>query len=563
MVDGEWFMVDRRRTPILLPRRSTVIHQPSTMIHQPSPPFSFRWHGEENVAMTHRTSRRQRRGGFTLVEMGIVIAIIGILVYFCLAAGAEGLRNAELRATQSLITKLNVAMSERMDALLNTRVFVYDTHNYVGAIPNPAFGATPTEPLLLLFPRRAETIARIEMFRSEVPDVWFPQPSNVNANYPVNMAGQPFPWSTPAGAANNLPGTLLRGFAEDPFVLPMGAAIADNPPTSYGSNVSGSPTITGVLDAIPNETGIFGASHAARAGILKNLGYLAQGYDGVDNNGNGLIDELLEGDDGSGKIQANLANHTHNTARSEMLYALLVEGRGPLGSVFSVDDFTTKEVQDTDGDGLPEFVDAWGQPLQFYRWPVYYTSDSQKGTVRYATANNLAPPGIPVSVEPREKASLDPNLELLAPAWWANITSTTDATAPSYRAHLCSSLFFSLFECIANPGSAPAGTLWDRQGVYIRRREYYTKFLITSSGPDQQNGLYQLTDAQIRGNSPAILTNLIAGDFVSNSPFGATPPTPGESWAVPNQIITSLPNPAIEDDLSSHLLDLPGGGATP
>ncbi len=52
-----------------------------------------------------------------------------------------------------------------------------------------------------------------------------------------------------------------------------------------------------------------------------------------------------------------------------MLYALLVEGRGPLGSVFSRDDFTDREVQDTDGDGLPEFVDAWGQPLQFFRWP--------------------------------------------------------------------------------------------------------------------------------------------------------------------------------------------------
>ena len=62
-------------------------------------------------------------------------------------------------------------------------------------------------------------------------------------------------------------------------------------------------------------------------------------------------------------------NHTHVTARSEMLYAILVEGRGPWGSVFSRDEFTDREVQDTDGDGLPEFVDAWGQPLQFFRWP--------------------------------------------------------------------------------------------------------------------------------------------------------------------------------------------------
>jgi hypothetical protein len=32
--------------------------------------------------------------------------------------------------------------------------------------------------------------------------------------------------------------------------------------------------------------------------------------------------------------------------------------------------FRTQEVADTDGDGLPEFVDGWGRPLRFYRWPT-------------------------------------------------------------------------------------------------------------------------------------------------------------------------------------------------
>jgi hypothetical protein len=27
-------------------------------------------------------------------------------------------------------------------------------------------------------------------------------------------------------------------------------------------------------------------------------------------------------------------------------------------------------VKDTDNDGLPEFIDAWGNPLRFYRWPT-------------------------------------------------------------------------------------------------------------------------------------------------------------------------------------------------
>ena len=78
-----------------------------------------------------------------------------------------------------------------------------------------------------------------------------------------------------------------------------------------------------------------------------------------------------------------------------MLYAILVEGAGPLGSVFNRDDFTDKEVRDTDGDGLPEFVDAWGQPLQFFRWPLLYHSDIQRGQAFVATAPqtwSLVPP---------------------------------------------------------------------------------------------------------------------------------------------------------------------------
>ncbi len=90
-----------------------------------------------------------------------------------------------------------------------------------------------------------------------------------------------------------------------------------------------------------------------------------------------------------------------------MLYALLVEARGPLGSVFNADDFTNKEVQDTDHDGLPEFVDAWGEPLYFYRWPLYFTSDIQKGAATYTSV-----------FETREQNPLDPSQQLLAPAWW-------------------------------------------------------------------------------------------------------------------------------------------------
>ena len=137
-------------------------------------------------------------------------------------------------------------------------------------------------------------------------------------------------------------------------------------------------------------------------------------------------------------MQSNLAAHQHNTARSETLYAILVEGVGPLGSVFSRDDFSDREVKDTDGDGLPEFVDAWGQPLQFFRWPLLYHTDTQRGQViDYWDYTQTPPDREPSSCfnppyrsvfEAREQDPLDPNQQLMAPAWWSS--ARTNANSP-------------------------------------------------------------------------------------------------------------------------------------
>ena len=166
---------------------------------------------------------------------------------------------------------------------------------------------------------------------------------------------------------------------------------------------------------------MFGASFSAAAGSTSSLGYAKAGYDGVDNNGDGFIDDLAEGGTpatdlwhaGDQASYCKLGNHTHKTARSEMLYAILVEGLGPLGSVFNRDDFTDREVQDTDGDGLPEFVDAWGEPLQFYRWPIYYGTAA--GLVRLA--DRLHPYN--GFSQTRQQDPLDPNQMLVSPAWWS------------------------------------------------------------------------------------------------------------------------------------------------
>ncbi len=61
--------------------------------------------------------------------------------------------------------------------------------------------------------------------------------------------------------------------------------------------------------------------------------------------------------------------HDPATESAELLYLTITSSSF---GVTTADDgeFSAKEIADTDGDGLMEFVDAWGNPLRFYRWPT-------------------------------------------------------------------------------------------------------------------------------------------------------------------------------------------------
>lgn len=74
---------------------------------------------------------------------------------------------------------------------------------------------------------------------------------------------------------------------------------------------------------------------------------------------------------GLGAASQYFAGNLQNRAESsEYLYWIITQadnfGVEPVGE----SEFTSAEVADTDGDGRLEFVDAWRQPLLFYRWPT-------------------------------------------------------------------------------------------------------------------------------------------------------------------------------------------------
>ncbi len=514
---------------------------------------------------------RPPRGGFTLIELMIVMTIIGIIVSFILIASRDGLRQADLRATQALVMKLEGGLNDRLDALMQLRPDPNFTHGYLAGIyfgggadldggplmsPRALVAGTGVPNTAVRATGRAQAIALADYLKCELPDVFVLNQGATTgaATYPLNFAARAFPGKP---ADSSLPGLTAN------FILPLGHMV-QGPRRADGVSASGygDGSLNGAFFISSNPQlgltgrGIYGASYAAAAGVYKNLGYLPQGYDMVDNNGNGLIDEWAEGVDSGNQelVTGRLLNHTHETARSEMLYAILVEGQGPLGAVFNADEFSDREVQDTDGDGLPEFVDAWGKPLQFFRWPTLYHSDAQRGqnvgtdldSGSASTPMTLFPP-YASNFERREQDPLDPNQTLMAPAWWLASqnsayptsdlmggSSTNPGTGSSGGVATFEGFFYRLTEPMeyTAPSAANVNRYWDRGGLtgLGYRRAFFTRPLILSGGPDGEPGVYissapTVSDVLDVENAAAqfVPSELMSGGYIPSGSFILSP----------------------------------------
>jgi hypothetical protein len=81
----------------------------------------------------------------------------------------------------------------------------------------------------------------------------------------------------------------------------------------------------------------------------------------------------------------NLANWEAAVQPSELLY--LIVANSTYGGTSALENFRPSEIGDPDGDGLLEFIDAWGNAIQWIRWPAGYPSDLN----RYANTDALDP----------------------------------------------------------------------------------------------------------------------------------------------------------------------------
>ena len=313
--------------------------------------------GEDRTAtMTTRfelgAERPGLRLGFTLAELLVVITIIGIILAFLLTAAMDATRRAEERATQSLITKLEGGLNDRLDALMQNQPTPNYAHGYLaGVYP----GGTEDDGGPLMLPaailttgsasgspnpkcntlQRAQVIATFDYIKAEMPDVFFldpaflSNPGGYSGAYPINFTGLPFP-----GQPYVTPGSFPTAAH---YILPLGHMVI-GPRNSTGAWTSGfgdahaDPTTLYLVSTHPElgttGSGINGASYTAAAALYKNLGYAPEGYDMIDNDGNGLVDDWLEGISGGNAAQiiANLqgSQAQHGAGRD----ALRHPGRG-------------------------------------------------------------------------------------------------------------------------------------------------------------------------------------------------------------------------------------------
>jgi prepilin-type N-terminal cleavage/methylation domain-containing protein len=107
---------------------------------------------------------------------------------------------------------------------------------------------------------------------------------------------------------------------------------------------------------------------------------------------------------------------------SEILYYMLIDAPGSdrIGS----DQFSADQVADTDGDNNPEFVDAWRNPIHWWRWPTlaYHSQVDASGLPtaphqEYTTAIMRTIPARDLARDPHDPLRLMLNVQGFAQAF--------------------------------------------------------------------------------------------------------------------------------------------------
>ena len=135
-----------------------------------------------------------------------------------------------------------------------------------------------------------------------------------------------------------------------------------------------------------------------------------------------------------GKI-GGVANWSETYQDSECLYMIIASMQDITGN--ALDFFQEAEIGDTDGDRMPEILDAWGKPIAFIRWPAGFVEhpgpDFTFGTVddipSYSNLHVVDPVGSSDPFDPLRVDTRPPPPAMTSPPWPAKMDPDGAGTA--------------------------------------------------------------------------------------------------------------------------------------
>ena len=293
-----------------------------------------------------RNNKNQTRIGFTLVELLVVISIIGFMSGMFLVAYRGALLESTVLKTRGTIQKISEVLNSRMDEYNSYPVALRTPAG--GGIPSSAVPLTVASATTSVLRERARLLALRDIIRMEMPD----HPDDLKFTTYWQNGKTPAQFESylegrfPFTTNPGLAGSIATGLSVDPNTLP-------------GFFVKG--TLT-----------------ARTKALITRLSASAW----------------------------NPVNEWDKTnANAELLY-LIVEGSDLNGSS-AIELFGKSEIRDTDGDGLNEFVDAFGKPIRWIRWPAGFAGSSRyHPDMLDPTLVSLG--RLTVSSEPIDRLSTDP-----------------------------------------------------------------------------------------------------------------------------------------------------------
>lgn len=269
---------------------------------------------------------------FTLVELLIAIAIMGIMIGMVLYTLAGARRDSLTARTRGTIKKLNEIVIARWEEFRYRAIKV----NVPEGVLLPSRDLGPGNPMMApLSPREGARLRMIilrDVMRMEFPDRF------------TDITTSPCYYKAAADTGDNLP-PYSNAWPDSAFPL-------DRTVPSIYNTFRRKLGLTSLGGVIPGATPISTVPVGSRPA--------------------GFPSETLQS--------------------AELLYMIIANSNynGANGLEF----FRPSEIADTDNDGFPEFVDAWDRPILWMRWPAGYGVVNSTTMTPQQIANSAAPDAI-------------------------------------------------------------------------------------------------------------------------------------------------------------------------